>query len=137
MLIFLDSNIICSNYYMNGPSFEVAEKVGTIVLGQIVVDEVCNKFNENLVDRVTKVKNVIQDLNKLLPGSALALGEIDVEAECSKYKEFLEMFILESGMTVAEDYPEIGHEAIVQRALQRKNLLKQMAAQDIEITLSG
>ena len=56
MLIFLDSNIICSNYYMNGPSFEVVEKVGTIVLGQIVVDEVCNKFNEDLVDRVTKAK---------------------------------------------------------------------------------
>lgn len=38
MLLFLDSNIICSNYYMAGPSFEVARKVGTIVLGQIVVD---------------------------------------------------------------------------------------------------
>lgn len=124
MLIFLDSNIICSNYYMNGPSFEVAEKVGTIVLGQIVVDEVCNKFNENLVDRVTKAKNVIQDLNKMLPESSISLEEINVAHECSKYKDFLEMFIIESGMTVAEDYPEIGHEAIVQRALQRKKPFK-------------
>ena len=40
MLIVLDSNIICSNFYMEGPSFEVAQRVGTIVLGQIVVDEV-------------------------------------------------------------------------------------------------
>jgi len=46
LLIVLDSNIICSNFYMEGPSFEVAQRVGTIVLGQIVVDEVCNKFKE-------------------------------------------------------------------------------------------
>ena len=46
MLIFIDSNILCSNYRMKGPSFEVAQRVGTIVLGQIVVDEVCNKFKE-------------------------------------------------------------------------------------------
>ena len=55
MLIVLDSNIICSNFYMEGPSFEVAQRVGTIVLGQIVVDEVCNKFKENLVELETKV----------------------------------------------------------------------------------
>ena len=38
MLIFLDSNIICADYKMKSPSFKVAQKVGTIVLGQIVVD---------------------------------------------------------------------------------------------------
>ena len=43
MLIFLDSNIICADYKMKSPSFEVAQKVGTIVLGQIVVDEVCKQ----------------------------------------------------------------------------------------------
>lgn len=35
MLIFLDSNIICSNYYMGGLSFEVAQRVGTIVLDKL------------------------------------------------------------------------------------------------------
>lgn len=30
MLIFLDSNIICADYKMKRPSFEVAQKVGTI-----------------------------------------------------------------------------------------------------------
>ena len=33
---------------MKNPSFDVAQKVGTIVLGQIVVDEVYNKYRENL-----------------------------------------------------------------------------------------
>ena len=105
MLIVLDSNIICSNFYMEGPSFEVAQRVGTIVLGQIVVDEVCNKFKENLVELETKVNNTIQDLNKLLADSPTSWNEIDVADRCNKYKDFLEMFIIESGMTVAEDYP--------------------------------
>lgn len=43
MLIFLDSNIICADYKMKSPSFEVAQKVGTIVLGQIV----CKKTNRS------------------------------------------------------------------------------------------
>lgn len=124
MLLFLDSNIICSNYYMAGPSFEVAKRVGTIVLGQIVVDEVCNKYKENFEDQATKVKNVIQDLNKLLPESQVIWTEIDVVDKCTKYKDFLEMFIIESGMTVAEDYPDMKHEIIVQRALQRKKPFK-------------
>lgn len=124
MLLFLDSNIICSNYYMTGPSFEVVKKVGTIVLGQIVVDEVCNKYKENLLDQVTKVKNAIQDVNKLLPESPIPWDEIDVVDKCRKYKDFLEMFIIESGMTVAEDYPDTKHEIIVQRALQRKKPFK-------------
>ena len=54
MLVFLDSNIICADYKMKSPSFEVAQKVGTIVLGQIVVDEVRNKYRENLEERQQK-----------------------------------------------------------------------------------
>jgi len=63
MLIFLDSNIICADYKMKSPSFEVAQKVGTIVLGQIVVDEVCNKYRENLEEKATKTRKAILELN--------------------------------------------------------------------------
>lgn len=101
MLIFIDSNVICSNFHMKGPSFEVAQRVGTIVLGQIIVDEVCNKYKENLVELVTKVNNTIQDLNKLISDSPISWDEIDITDRCDKYKDFLEMFIIESGMTVS------------------------------------
>ena len=46
MLIFLDSNIICADYKMKSPSFEVAQKVGTIVLGQIVKERIEDGANE-------------------------------------------------------------------------------------------
>ena len=63
MLIFIDSNILCSNYRMKGPSFEVVQRVGTIVLGQIVVDEVCNKFKENLDDETLDNLKLIEVIN--------------------------------------------------------------------------
>lgn len=102
----------------------MAQRGGTIVLGQIVVDEVCNKFKENLVEQVMKVNNALRDLNKMLPDHPVSLGKIDVEEKCNDYKDFLEMFIIESGMTVAEDYPDIKHEIVVKRALQRKKPFK-------------
>ena len=88
MLIFIDSNILCSNYRMKGPSFEVVQRVGTIVLGQIVVDEVCNKFKENLVEQVTKVNNAHRDLNKMLPDPPVSLDETDVEKNAMNIKTF-------------------------------------------------
>lgn len=124
MLIFLDSNIICSDFKMKSPSFEVAQKVGTIVLGQIVVDEVCNKYKENLEEKVSKAKKAIQDLNDMLFKPHIVWNELDTSDECCKYKDFLEMFIIETGMTVAEPYPKDEHEVIVQRALQRKKPFK-------------
>lgn len=71
-----------------------------------------------------RVKNAIQDLDKLLPESPISWDEIDVADKCSKYKVFLELFIIESGMTVAEDYPKTEHKAIVERALQQKKPFK-------------
>ena len=124
MLVFLDSNIICSDYKMKSPSFEVAQKVGTIVLGQIVVDEVCNKYRENLEEKAAKTRKAIRDLNDQMFTLHIAWNELDVSDACSKYKDFLEMFIIESGMTIAEQYPNDAHEIIVQRALQLKKPFK-------------
>ncbi len=103
---------------MKNPSFEVAQKVGTIVLGQIVVDEVCNKYKEHLEERTSKARKANQDLNDMMFTPHIVWNELDISDECRKYKDFLEMFIIESGMTIAEPYPNDAHEIIVQRALQ-------------------
>ena len=50
MLIFLDSSILCSDFYMKNAYFCGIKKIGTIVLGQIVVDETVNKYREMLSD---------------------------------------------------------------------------------------
>lgn len=124
MLIFLDSNILCSNYYMRGPSFEVLQKVGTIVLGQIVVDEVCNKYREVLEEQLLKLKKSVDDLNRTIAEPFIQIEILDVESECKKYRDFIELFIIESGMTIAEEYPNVKHEDVVKRALARKKPFK-------------
>lgn len=124
MLIFLDSNILCTNFYMRGPSFETMQKVGTIVFGQIVVDEVCNKYREMLEEQVQKLQRGVNDLNRMISSSVDISLDTLIESECEKYRDFLDVFIIESGMTVAEDYPQNPHEQIVKRALQRKKPFK-------------
>ena len=96
MLIFLDSNIICADYKMKSPSFEVAQKVGTIVLGQIVVDEVCNKYRENLEEKATKTRKAILELNDPLLTPHIVWHELDISDECSKYKDFWKCLLLKA-----------------------------------------
>ncbi len=62
MLISWTVIFICSNFYMRGPSFGIAKSVGTIVLGQIVIDEVCNKYQEILNDGVLKLQRNTKNL---------------------------------------------------------------------------
>lgn len=109
---------------MRGPSFETMQKVGTIVFGQIVVDEVCNKYREMLDEQVQKLQRGVNDLNRMISSPVDISLDALIESECEKYRDFLDIFIIESGMTVAEDYPQNPHDQIVKRALQRKKPFK-------------
>ena len=124
MLIFLDSNIICANFHMKGPSFEIMKKVGTIVLGQVVVDEVCNKYREKTKEQLKVVQKAVSELNNLLSVPIEMPSQNLLDTECEKYQDFLDFFCIETGMTVPEDYPRIPHREVVQRALLRKKPFK-------------
>lgn len=124
MIIFLDSNILCSNFYMRGPSFEIIKSVGTVVLGQIVVDEVCNKYREMLHEWVHKLQRTTQDINKMISEPLENVDDKLIEKELEKYKGFLDFFVIKSGMTVPEVYPQVSHEEVVKRALDRKKPFK-------------
>lgn len=124
MMIFLDSSILCSDFYMKGFLFDIAKKVGTIVFGEIVLDEVRNKYQEMLKDKYAKMQRAIEDVNMMTSETIDVPDEELVSNEIEKYRDFLDMFIIESGMTVPEEYPKIPHKKIVERALQRKKPFK-------------
>ena len=130
MMIFIDSNILCANYYMQGTSFEIIKKVGTIVIGEVVFDEVMNKYREHLTDQLQKIQKDVDGINRLFPkDKAVLFPEINRDLACEQYKEFLEMFIIESGLSIPEDYPnELSHKEIVERELQRKKPFKSNGA---------
>ena len=124
MMIFLDSSILCSDFYMRGPSFKVLKNVGTIVLGQIVVDEVCNKYREHFHEQVKKLQRITQDINRMISEPIETVDDGLIEKEVKKYKDFLDFFVIESGMTVPEEYPQVSHEEVVKRALARQKPFK-------------
>lgn len=123
MLIFLDSNILCSNYFLNGPSFEVMRKVGTIVICEIVYDEVCNKYHEMLIENNKKMQRAIEDLNRLLPSPLTLSSESIINDAVEKYEGFLYAQLLSDGFI--EAYPDISHKMVVNRALSRKKPFKE------------
>ena len=56
MLVFIDTNILYKDFYMKNNRFQLINQIGTIVLGEIVVDELCKKYREYLIDNFKELK---------------------------------------------------------------------------------
>lgn len=124
MLVFLDSSILCTDYYMRGTYFDLLKRASTIVLSDIVIDEVKNKHQEMIKERIQSLNKNVCELNRLINIPCNIETQNILDQEQSAYADFIEMFLIESGMTIAEPYPAIEHQKIVQRALQRKKPFK-------------
>lgn len=124
MLIVLDSNILCSDFYMKNLKFELINKVGTIVLGEIVVDEVCNKYREYLLANYEALKKSLNNINKVIPKPVHSI-DISIEYEVKRYRDFLEMLSIQNEIIYVDNYPTVSHKEIVTRALMRKKPFKQ------------
>ncbi len=125
MIIIYDSNIVCSNFYMRGPSFEMINRVGTVVWCQIVIDEVLNKYREKLDEQLKRTRKEVNELNRMIDTNIDLTFEGMADLEYEKYKSFLEMIIIEGGAVIPEKYPDDTHEEVVRRALERKKPFKE------------
>lgn len=123
MLVFIDTNILFKDFYMKNYKFELINKVGTVVLGEIVVDETCKKYRESLLDSIQVLKKTTGKINGLIQ-EHLSFTDIDIESELQNYRDFLEMHSIRNGMTVAEEYPKIPHKEVVARAVRGKKPFK-------------
>lgn len=94
-----------------------------VVLSEIVIAETKNKYREVLESALRKTNSGIKELHKLNI-SASEMPNDTVEKAMAEYAEFLDVFIIESGMTVAEPYPDVSHQVIVERSLARKKPFK-------------
>ena len=91
MLIYLDSSIICFNFFMQGPTFDLMKKIGTIVISQIVFDEVCNKYREWLLEYQKKVRNGLEAANAMLSSpieNPLTSERLENEIRYNKLRKF-------------------------------------------------
>lgn len=87
MLIFLDSSILCSDFYMKNAYFCGIKKIGTIVLGQIVVDETVNKYREMLSDNIQRMSKALRAINNMVENQISIPLDDFIETETEKYRE--------------------------------------------------
>lgn len=125
MFLFIDSSVLCSDYYMKGINFSLIKKAGFyIVLSEIVISEVKNKYREVLQDGIKKANSAIKDIKSL---GVVKFNEVSSETltnALNEYGDFLDMFVIESGLSCPEQYPNVLHKDIVSRALSRKKPFK-------------
>lgn len=126
MLVFLDSSILCTDFYMRGTHFELLRRATGvhIILAEIVIDEVKNKHKERILSQLQSLNKNVKELNRLTDSPIQFIDETLVAKEESEYSDFIDMFLIESGSTIAEMYPDISHKEIVERSLQRKKPFK-------------
>lgn len=128
MRIVIDTNIFCEDYYLRGSNFRVLldglnSLPGTLLIPEVVVDEVVNRYREDLLEVTSKEREVRNSLSRMLsnPGSAPPLN-VDVVAQANAYREYLEAVISKHGKVLP--YPQTPHKKIVERDLARRKPFK-------------
>lgn len=124
MIVFVDSSVICTDFYMQGTYFELLKKECTVVLSEIVIAEVKNKHCEMIEESLRSINKEINILNRMLSSQIEINTENILSEEKMAYNNFIDFFLFGNGMMAAEEYPEIAHKKIVERALQRKKPFK-------------
>jgi len=122
-LIVLDSSVIIPRFRLDGPLFDVsfaaAKQDGSIfALPQVVFDEVVNKFREQLAESARMLEKQRRDLSYALDRN-IFVEHIDLPAEHEKYKSWLTTRLTELQVEVLP-YPDVTHEALTRRALDRR-----------------
>lgn len=129
MLIFLDTSIFCADFQMTSTSFELLKsyigKGGNwLCVPEIVMDEVKNKYREQIIELSQKSNSSIRELNKYVTTDFPLISEEQIIAEIEKYNKNWDMLLFEYGNGLPEGYPDVSHKDIVQRALERKKPFK-------------
>ncbi len=127
MRIVIDTNIICQDYWLEKPHFRVLLEgcsiiPATIYIPEIVIDELLNRYKEDLEETVLRYQNTIRNIN-IITKEEIKYELNDIDSLVNKYKTFLLSKLKERGVNIVP-YPEIPHKKIVERDLARKKPFK-------------
>ena len=125
MIVVLDANVIVADFRLNAPSsrllIENLTQTGhKLAVPELVIQEVVNKFSEKVAADVCRLLKLSQSLSRKL-GEPVAAGvlPIQVPQHAAAYEEFLRNKLQEHGAMVP-DFPNVSHESVVRRALDRR-----------------
>ena len=126
MKVVLDTNIIFSDFHLNGAKIkdlcESAKSIGaTIYIPAVVIDESINKYCEKIQDCKTKIDKVFSDFERLTDKKVnLSQKSIDViTKEKEEYAKFFNAQIRRLNINIIP-YPSTSHKDLVSRDLARK-----------------
>lgn len=119
MKLVLDTNVFFRDFHLTGPTFRtlfsgLKKSQCTIYIPELVFDETINKYCDYISDPLSKVR-------KLNSKGIVLFGKVvsNPNQASSLYRKFLESKFKEFGICLL-DYPDVSHEQLVRRALQRK-----------------
>jgi hypothetical protein len=126
MHLVLDTSILCGDYHLGGTSFRTltewldrAER-HTLNLPEIVLDEVVNKYREQLSQNCAKLNKQVAQLRYLTGSDILEPLSEDTRQQLSGGFQATLRIKLDALNTQFLPYPEIPHEKLVRRALARR-----------------
>lgn len=128
MRIVIDTNIFCEDYFLRGANFRLLfdglkSLPASLHIPEVVIDEVVNRYREDLAEAVAKDNDHRSQVGRLLADSAAATPlSIDSENEVKKYRKHLETILKTHGEIMP--YPEITHKRVVERDLARRKPFK-------------
>src|SRR3990172_3063952 len=103
MRIVIDTNIFCEDYYLRGSNFRVIldglnSLPGMLMIPEVVVDEVVNRYREDLQELASKERETQKSLMRmLLDPHAVPVVNLDVSAQTTAYRAHLEGVIAQHG----------------------------------------
>ena len=119
--LILDTNqIVEKDWRLRSAAIRLVERaieinLVSVVVPEIVVEEARNKFRQRLEAGIKTTKKSKSRVEKLVDAK-IALQNLDVDHECTKYAEYLDHRIEELGAT-RPAYAGIDHEWLVKKAL--------------------
>ena len=124
LIIVLDTNIFCRDFYARGTQMQLLLKMGNIIVPEIVFDETLNKHSEKIREAGSMVQKKVEEYNRLAYDQIKIDFEEKYVDEDMRYETFLTDLLLAHGGYPPESYPNVEHKIIVARALARKKPFK-------------
>lgn len=126
--IVIDTNIFCEDYFLRGANFRLLfdglkSLPASLHIPEVVVDEVVNRYSEDLAEAVVKDNDHRSQVGRLLkdPTQAAPMS-INLESEVKSYRKNLEKNLKVHGEIMS--YPDITHKRVVERDLSRRKPFK-------------
>jgi predicted nucleic acid-binding protein len=125
MKVVIDSNVIIADFWLESANFQILfESVSqgniTLYIPQVVIDEVTNKYRQRLEKSSAIVNAELRTVGKLSRAVVKSpVNKGSIEEFVTSYSIKLMEILNQHGVQFL-DYPNISHQYIAQKAMQRK-----------------